>query len=121
MVDAFNLMSKRGILQKVYTTSGDIIQFIPFVLTLYAFESPLFYNHHSRDNDVTVIPSAMGTHQGDPLGRALFVLAHLKTLRSTTSHFPSYLFPSITDNTHIIGPIPLYPLHMNTFRLNFVR
>jgi hypothetical protein len=120
MVDAFNLMLKRVIFQKVYVTSWDIIQLIPFVLTLYTFEYPLFYNHRNRDGDVTIIPSTMGTHQGDPLGGALFALAHLKTLRSTTSHFPFYLFPSITDNTHIIGPIPLYPLHMNIFRLNFV-
>jgi hypothetical protein len=92
MVDAFNLMSKRVIFQKVCVTSGDIIQLIPFVLTLYAFEFPLFYNHHNRDGNVTIISSTMGTHQGDPLRRALFVLAHFKALRSTTSHFPSYHF-----------------------------
>jgi len=116
MVDAFNLMSKRVIFQEVCATSGDIIQLIPFVLTLYAFESPLFYNHRNRDGNVIIIPSAMGIHQGDPLGRALFVLAHLKALHSINNHFPSYLFPSITDDTHIIGHIPLYPLHMSTFR-----
>jgi hypothetical protein len=120
MVDAYNLMSKRVIFQKVCATSGDIIQFIPFVLTLYTFEYPMFYNHRNYDGDVTIIPSAMGTHQGDPLGGALFALTHLKALRSKTNHFPSYLFPSITDDIHIIGPIPLYLLHMDTFRLKFV-
>jgi hypothetical protein len=46
----------------------------------------------------------MGTCQGDPLGRALFVLAHFRVLYSTTNHFPSCLFPSNANNTHIIGP-----------------
>jgi hypothetical protein len=60
----------------------------------------------------------MGTCQGDPLGRALFALAHFKVLRSTTNHFPYCLFPSITNDIHIIGPPPLYRMHMNTFKLN---
>jgi hypothetical protein len=66
--------------------------------------NPSFYNHHNREGDVTIIPSTMGTRQSDPLGGALFALAHFKALRSTTSHFPSYLFPSIVDVTHIISP-----------------
>jgi hypothetical protein len=35
---------------------------------------------------------------------ALFVLTHFRALRSIASHFPSFLFPSIVDDTHIIGP-----------------
>jgi hypothetical protein len=34
----------------------------------HAFEFPLFYNHHNHEGDVTIIPSAMGTHQGDHFG-----------------------------------------------------
>jgi len=63
----------------------------------------------------------MGIHQGDPLGGALFALAHLKALRSTTNHFPYCLFPSIANDIHIIGPPPLYPMYMNTFKLNYMR
>jgi hypothetical protein len=40
------------------------------------FESPLFYNHYNLDGNVMVIPFAMGTHEDDPLGGALFALAH---------------------------------------------
>jgi hypothetical protein len=47
----------------------------------------------------------MGTYQGDPLGGALFTLAHFKALRSTANHFLSSLFPSIAYDTHIIGPL----------------
>jgi hypothetical protein len=36
----------------------------------------MFYIHRNRDGDVTIIPFAMGTCQGDPLGGALFILIH---------------------------------------------
>jgi hypothetical protein len=54
-------MLKGVIFQKFHATNGDIMQLIPFVHAFYAFESPLFYNHHSHENDVTFIPFAMGT------------------------------------------------------------
>jgi hypothetical protein len=56
------------------------MQLIIFVHAFYAFKFPLFYNHHNHKGDVIVIPFTMGTHQGDPLGRALFTLAHFKVL-----------------------------------------
>jgi len=37
------------------------MQPIPFVHTLYAFESPLFYSHCNHEGDVKGIPFAMGT------------------------------------------------------------
>jgi hypothetical protein len=46
----------------------------------------------------------MGIHQGDPWGGALFTLTHFEALCSITSCFPSCVFPSIVNNTHIIGP-----------------
>jgi hypothetical protein len=79
------------------------MQFIPFVRAFYAFESPLFYNHHNREGDVIIIPSTMETRQGDPLRGALFAFTHFRTLHSITNHFLC-LFPSIVDDTHIIGP-----------------
>jgi len=69
----------------------------------YAFEFPLFYNHHNHENDVMVISSMMGTHQGDPLGRALFPLTHFKALCSITNYFPFCLSPSIGNDIHIIN------------------
>jgi hypothetical protein len=84
-----------------------MINTFPCPLAFYAFEFPLFYNHCHHESDVTIIPSTMGTHQSDPLERALFALAHFKALRCTTSHFSSYLFPSIANDIHIIGPISI--------------
>ncbi len=104
VANAFNLVLRIIIFQKLCTTSGDIIQLIPFVRVFYAFESPLFYSHHNREGEVMVIPSTMGTRQGDPLGGALFALVHFRVLCSITSHFPFCLFPSIIDDIHIISP-----------------
>jgi hypothetical protein len=64
----------------------------------------MFYSHCNCEGYVIVIPFAMGIYQGDPLGRALFAIAHFRALRSIASHFLYYLFPSIVNDNHIIGP-----------------
>jgi len=98
-------MSRGAIFQKLCIIGRDIIQLIPFVCAFYAIEFILFYNHCNHENDVMVIPFAMGTRQGDFLGGALFVLVHFKALRFTINHFPSCLFLSITNDIHIIDPL----------------
>jgi hypothetical protein len=119
MANAFILMLRGVIFQKLCATSRDIIQFIPFVHTFYAFESPLFNNHHNHEGDVIVIPSTMGIYQGDPLGGALFTLAHFSTLRSITNCFPSCVFPSIIDSIHIINPPSIISSTYEHFRSKF--
>ncbi len=103
MVNAFNSVSRKVIFQELCVIGGDIIRLIPFVHAFYAFEFPLFYNHCNLEGDVTIIPFVMGICQCDFFGGALFALAHFRALCSTTSHFPSCLFPSIIDDTQIIG------------------
>jgi len=95
VANAFNLVLKGVILQKLHVVGGDTIQLIPFVHAFFVFEFHLFYNHCNRESDVTIIPFVMGTHQGDPLQGALFALAHFRALDSTINHFPSCLFPSM--------------------------
>jgi len=97
-------MSRRVVFQKLHVTNEDIIQFILFVCAFYAFESPLFYNRHNHEGDVTVIPSTMKTHQSDPLGRALFTLGFYIF---TFNYFPSYLFLSIVNDTPSINPLSI--------------
>ncbi len=104
MANTFNSVSRIIIFQKLCVVGGDIIQLIPFTCAFYAFESPLFYSHYNCEGEVMVIPSTMGTRQGDPLGGALFALVHFRTLCSIANHFPSCLFPFIADNIHIISP-----------------
>jgi hypothetical protein len=83
---------KKAIFQKLRVAGGDIIQLIPIVCAFYAFMFPLFYNHRNYESDVTVIPSAMGTYQGDPLGGALFALFYFKILHYTFNYFTSCFF-----------------------------
>jgi hypothetical protein len=68
MAKKFNSMSRRVIFHELHAASGSIVQLIPFVHAFYAFEFPLFYNHHNHEGDVTIIPFAMGICQGHPLG-----------------------------------------------------
>jgi hypothetical protein len=42
---------------------------------------------------------------GDPLKGPLFVLAHYQILLKTIAQTPNYVFPSLVDNTHIVGPM----------------
>jgi len=117
MTNAFNLVSRGIIFQELHVVSGNIMQLIPFVPTSYAFEFPLFYSHGNHVGDVLVIFSTMGTHEGDPLGRALFALAHFRALRFTTNHFLSCLFSSIIDDIHIIGPLSIVSFVYEHFQI----
>jgi hypothetical protein len=61
MANAFNSVSKGVIFQEHHVVGGEIMQLIPFVHAFYAFESPLFYNHRNYEDNITIIPFAMGT------------------------------------------------------------
>jgi hypothetical protein len=117
--ECFQFSVKRSHIQELRTIGEDIIQFIAFVHAFYAFEFPKFYNHCNREGEVTIIPFAMGTHQGDIFGGALFPLVHFKTLHSTTSRFPSCLFPYIADDIHIIGPPSIISYAYEHFQIVF--
>jgi hypothetical protein len=45
-----------------------------------------FYSHRNCDGNVTIVPSAKGIREGDPLGGALFALIHLRALYFATFH-----------------------------------
>jgi hypothetical protein len=55
------------------------------------------------------------------LGGALFALAHFKTLRFIVNRFPSSLFPSIINDTHIIGPFSIVSYAYEHFQTKFRR
>jgi hypothetical protein len=54
---------------------------------------------------VTIIESSLGTKPGDPLKDPLFALAHHWTFLKTIMQAPIYVFPSLVDNIHIMGPM----------------
>jgi hypothetical protein len=107
VANTFNSVLRKIIFQELRATCGDIIQFIPFVHAFYAFEYPLFYNHHNCEGDVTIIPFAMGIRHGDPWGGGgggTIPLTHFRVINFIANHFPFCLFSSIADDIHIIGP-----------------
>ncbi len=108
VANVFNLVLRRVIFQELCVASGGIMQLIPFIrafYAFYAFEYLLFYNHHNHEGDVIVIPFAMGICLNNPLEWALYALTHFRVLNFIANHFPSCLFPSIIDDTHITGPL----------------
>lgn len=52
---------------------------------------------------------------GDPLVGPLFALPHFHALWCYTKVFPSCVFPSLVDDTHIIGPASTIHLTFNHF------
>jgi hypothetical protein len=78
-------------------------QITPFVHSFYALQLLLFFNHHFSQKNLFVIQSFIGTYQGDLLGALLSTLAHSHAFHNLVGLFPSSLFLSITDDTHIIG------------------
>jgi len=53
---------------------------------------------------ITITESFSSMKQGDSLGGLLFVLTHYRTLLETILRAPNYVFPSLTNDTHIVGP-----------------
>ncbi|KAL2634830.1 hypothetical protein R1flu_006309 [Riccia fluitans] len=103
--NAFNTISREALFHELRATTSSLDQLFPFVHSFYACRSPLYFSHRSHEDEVSLLSSESGTHQGDPLGGALFALAHLRALRTTASEHPLCLFPSLADDTHIVGPL----------------
>ncbi len=58
----------------------------------------------------------------DPLASPFFALAHFRVLCSSSNVFPSYLFPSLIHDTHILSLAHVVPLTFDhsIFQLAFV-
>lgn len=104
VANAFNTISRATIFRALRSAGPELQALIPFVRGFYALESPLLYSHQELTGEYTLISSAEGTRQGDPLGGPLFAMAHFTALRATAVAHPTCLFPSLSDDTHIIGP-----------------
>ncbi|KAL2649469.1 hypothetical protein R1flu_017597 [Riccia fluitans] len=102
--NAFNTISQEALFHELRVATGSLDQLFPFVCFFYACPSPLYFSHCSLEDEVTLFSSESDICQGDPLGGALFALAHLRVLRTTASEHPLCLFPSLADDTRIVGP-----------------
>ncbi len=84
---------------------GPLVNILLFTMLFYGAYSSFYYHHRRRVERVTIIESPLGRRQCDPLGSHLFVLAHYQTFLETITHAPSYVFPSLMDDIHIVGPM----------------
>jgi hypothetical protein len=81
------------------------VSIVPFTKLFYDVHSSLYYQHGWHAEKVTIIGLFSNTKQGDPLRGILFDLAHYQAFLKTIMWAPSYIFPSLMDNTHIMGPM----------------
>jgi len=64
-----------------------------------------YYQDDQHVEGVTIIKSSSGTKQGDSLKGHLFALAYYWILLKTIAWAPNCVFPSLANNTHIVGPM----------------
>jgi hypothetical protein len=85
--------------QELQTFTSEHVQYILFFHIFYVLESPWYFTHQNKKCEIIIVPWTMGTHQSDPLRGSLFSITHFRV-----AHFPFYIFPTIIDDTHILGP-----------------
>jgi hypothetical protein len=72
---------------------------------IYGAHSSFYFQNGQHEEGVTIIESSSSIRQGDPLGGLLFTLAHYQALLKTIVQATNYVFPSLADDTHIVGPM----------------
>lgn len=114
VTNEFNFVSHTLMFQKLHVVKGDIVRLLYFVHSFNVFELWYFYN-----NEVIIILSVMGTHQGNFFHEPLFGLTHFWTLQFAKVQFPIWLFPTIVDDIHIIGPPSIGCINIEFIFLKF--
>jgi hypothetical protein len=67
-----------------------------------------------RHKDLIVISFEFSTQHGDPLGGMLFALVHFRALHFTATTHLTCVFPSLADDTHMIGfALDVLPIFCN--------
>ncbi|KAL2631235.1 hypothetical protein R1flu_015921 [Riccia fluitans] len=124
--NAFNIVSWEALFSELRAAIGSLDQLFHFMRFFYVRHLLLYFSHYFCEDEVSLLSSESGTYQGDPLGGALFALAHLCALRTMASEHPLCLFPSLADATHIVGPLevvmPTFHAlegHLSTMGLTF--
>jgi len=77
----------------------------PSPRVFYGIHSSSSYYHRQHEEGITIIESFLSMKQGGPLGDLLFTLARYRTFLKTVAWTPSYVFPSLVDDIHILGPL----------------
>ncbi len=84
---------------------GAFGELVPFTRLFYGVHSSFYYQHGRHVEGVPIIKSFLGMKKGDPLGGPLFTLARHRTFLKTIAHVLNCVFPSLTDDSHIVRPM----------------
>jgi hypothetical protein len=103
MANAFNLVSEGIIFQELHVVGGTSYNLFPLFVH-FMHLTILYFIITIIVKVMLIIPSTMGNHLDDPLGRALFILTHFRALDVIINCFPAYLFASNAYGIHIITP-----------------
>ncbi len=120
--NVLNNVSQVVIFRELQNAKGLLVSIVPFTRMFYGVHSFLFYQHGQHEKGVLIIESYLSTRQDDPLKGLLFALAHYRTLLKTITQAFRCVFPSLTNDTHIEGPlskiIPTFD-HLLTINLSW--
>jgi len=103
--NAFNGVSWIIVFKELWNVEGPLVNIGPFTKLFYDIHFSLYYRHGQHEEGVTIIESSLSIRQGDPLGGLLFALAHYQTLLKTIKQALDCVYQSLTNNTHIVGPM----------------
>ncbi len=103
--NTFNRVFWVVIFGELCDVKGPLANIVPFTKLFYGACSFFNYQHGQHVKGVTIIESLSGMTQGDPLGGLSFILAHYWTVLKTIMQTFDCVFPSLIDDTHILGPM----------------
>jgi hypothetical protein len=103
--NTFNSVFQIVIFKELCDVNGPLVNIVPFTRLFYGAHSSLYYQHGRHVEGVTILESFSSVRQSNPLRGLLFALAHYQALLKTITRTPNYIFPSLTNNTHIVGPM----------------
>jgi hypothetical protein len=101
--NTFNKVFWVAIFGELCDVKGPLVNIFPFTKLFYGACSFFYYQHGRHVKGVTIIESPSGMMQGDLLGGLSFVLAHYWTILETIMQASDCVFPSLIDDTHIMG------------------
>jgi len=93
------------IFKELCDVEGPLANIVPFTKLFYGAHFSFYFQHGQHVEGVTVIESFSSMKQGDFLGGLLFALAHYWTFLKTIVWAPNCVFPSLTNDAHIVGPL----------------
>jgi len=76
----------------------------PICSTILCAPIPTIFSQISQHGDFMVILLESSTQWREPLGGTLFALIHFCVLHPTITTHPTFVFPLLTDDMHIVGP-----------------